>query len=77
MGRRLFDPSGKLRDPNSLRSIFLGPTRTPRSWEHDGMKMTELVGPDGGTAAVQAEHGDGRVDATVYAQPVQLQRGGT
>ena len=76
----LFDPeTGKLRDPDGLRSIaFSGEGMTiPRPVVNaDGNKVTpfinQLTGRVGGTTT---EHGSGRVDVNIHAEAVKASTG--
>ena len=74
---RLFDDTGRLRDPEALRSVHLGATRQAKVWtDADGTKKQQLLhADDGGIAAVTTEHSDGRVDAQVFARPSTISSG--
>ena len=73
---KLFDPSGKLRDPESLRSIYLGRTTRPRQWVDGDKKITEILHEaDGQPAAQSTEHSSGRIDAEVFVRPVSMSQG--
>lgn len=65
----LFDPeTGKVRDLEALRSLQFRASgfRRPQHTVRDGKKVTEIVNEfDGSSAGFNAEHSDGRVDATV------------
>lgn len=74
----LFDESGRLIDPDALRSVqFNGRgVRVPAQTIVDGNKVTELVhDDDGGTAGYLTEHGSGRVDANVHARAATTNTG--
>ena len=64
----VFDPAtGRVVDRDALESITTRPgfRKAQQSVDADGRKLTEVVhSDDGGTAAVLAEHADGRVDVT-------------
>jgi hypothetical protein len=70
----IFDPvTGKLVDPDGLSSVrFGGGVSVPRARVVDGAKVVPVVRDDDGTpAGFQTEHGDGRVDAHVFAKAAE------
>lgn len=62
----MFDPNtGKVKNPDDLRSINMGAGRKPSQKIVDGKKQTEMIGEHGGTAGYHVEHSSGRIDAVV------------
>ncbi len=57
-----------------LRSIqFAGAPRRPKTVVRDGRKVTELVREDGSSGGFRTEHGSGRVDINVLAEPAKAE----